>query len=133
MRESQSSPNLVHPQRNSSIRLRKKRDEGKKQFLKNRSSGDFGYSLSRDAVNTSDADHKVGTLDPGPYADGIQQSLRPLLRTKYRQGTLSDTEEERRGWGDGRRGRAGPASGIKITDFGMIDLPPVELSIKENR
>ena len=93
MRESQSSPNLLHPHRNSSIRLRKKRDEGKKQFLKNRRSGDFVYSLSRDAVNTSDAGHKVGTLDHGPVADGMQRTLRPLLMNKYRQDHLSDTEE----------------------------------------
>ena len=88
MKESTSFPSLVNPQRNSSIRLRKRGDGVKKQLWKNRGSGDFGHSLSSDAVNSTDnmlANSKVGTLDPGPVSAGIQQNLRPLLRKKYRK------------------------------------------------
>ena len=132
MRESTSSPNLVHPLRNSSIRLRKRRDEVKKQFLENRRSGDFVYSQSSDAVNTL-ANHKVDTLDPGSESAGIQHSLRPLLRKKYREDPLSDSEENMgSGWIERRR-RAIQTGGIKITDFGMIDQPPVEIVLNDKR
>ena len=97
--ESQSYHLKNSPQRNSSIRLRKRRDHVKEQFLKNRRSGDFGYSLSSEGVDTTDnsvdvlTNTKVGTLDPGPAADGIQHNLRPLIRNKYRQYPLGDTEK----------------------------------------
>jgi hypothetical protein len=129
MRESKSSPNLAHPQRNSSIRLRTRRDHVKQQFLKNRRSGDFGYSLNSDGVDTTDnadvlTNNKVDTLDPGPGADGIQHNLRPLIRNKYRQHPLSDTEEYAGVvWRKGRLRRGAHPGGIKITDFGMIDQP----------
>ena len=105
MRESHSSPNLVPSHRSSSIRLRKRRDEVKQQFVKNRRSGDFGYRLGTniDAVdnldNTDDVltNSKDDTLDPRPAAGGIQHNLRPLLRNKY-----------------------------KIKHFGMIDQPGQE-------
>ena len=114
MRESRSFPNLAHPQRNSSIRLGKRRDHVKQQFLKNRRSGDFGYSLSSEGVDTTDNtddvrnNNKNDTLDPGPAADGMQHNLRPLLRNKYRQHPLSDTEEYVGAvWGNGRLRRGG--------------------------
>jgi hypothetical protein len=130
MRESRSSSNLAHPQLNSSIRLRKRRDHVKQQFLKNRRSGDFGYSLSSKGVNTTDNtddvlnNNKNDTLDPGPAADGIQHNLRPLLRNKYRQHPLSDIEEyEGAVWGNGMFRKGGHLGVVKITDFGMIDQP----------
>ena len=102
----------------------------KQQFLKNRRSGDFGYSLNSEGVDTTDntddvlTNTKVATLDPGPAADGIQHNLRPFLRNKYRQHPLSDTEEYTGTvWGNGRVRRGGPSGGIMITDFGMIDHP----------
>ena len=134
MQESKSSPNLVHPQRNSSIRLKKKRDEVKKQFLNNRRSGDFGYSLSSTDVNSFEDDHKVDTLDPHLDSSGIQHNLRPLLKKKYRQDPLSDGEEDiGRRLGEGRRMWAGQAVGVKITDFGMIDQPTVDISLNDKR
>ena len=133
MRESKSSPNLVHPQRNSSIRLKKRRDEVKKQFLNNRRSGDFGYSHSNSAVNNTNDGQSVDTLDPGPASAGIQHNLRPLLRKKYREDPLSDSEEYTgRRCREGRR-RAIQTGGIKITDFGMIDQPPVEIVPNDKR
>ena len=129
MRESKSSPNLAHPQRHSSIRLRKRQDHVKQQFLKNRRSGDFGYSLSIEGEDTIDntddvlTNTKDATLDPGPVA-GIQHNLRPLLRNKYRQHPLSDTEESVGSvWGNRRLRRGGHPGGVMITDFGMIDQP----------
>jgi hypothetical protein len=139
MRESRSSPNLAHPQCNSSIRLRKRRDHVKQQFLKNRRSGDFGFSLSSEGVDTTDntedflSNTKAGTLDPGPVAGGIQHNLRPLLRNKYRQHPLSDTEEYAGAvWGNGRLRRGGHPGGVKITDFGMIDQPH-EITLSDKR
>ena len=139
MRESKSSPNLAHPQRNSSIRLRKRRDQVKQQFLKSRRSGDFGYSLSSEGVdsidNTDDVltNNKVATLDPRPAADGIQHNLRPLIRNKYRQHPLSDTEEYAGAvWGNGRLRRGGHPGEIKITDFSMIDQQQ-ESSLSDKR
>ena len=100
----------------------------KQQFLKNRRSGDFGGTLLSDGIDTignSDdvfINTKVATLDPGPVADGIQNNLRPLLRNKYGQLCLGDTEESfGSDWGTwGREG------GGKIKHFGMIDQPPLE-------
>jgi hypothetical protein len=96
--------------------------------MKNRRSGDFGYSLSSDAVDNTDntddvlTNSKVDTLDPGPEAGGIQHNLRPLLRNKYMMFPLSDTEEYLgSGWGTGSRG-----GGVMIKHFGMIDQPPEE-------
>ena len=139
MRESKSSPNLAHPQRKFSIRLGKRRDHVKQQFLKNRRSGDFGYSLSSEGVDTTDNtddvrnNNKNDTLDPGPAADGIQHNLRPLLRNKYRQHPLSDTDEYVRAvWGNGRLRRGDHPGGVKITDFGMIDQPQ-ENTLSEKR
>ena len=117
-------------QRISSIRLRKRSDEVKLQSLKNRRRGDFGSILLNDGVDTSNTtdnvliNTKVANLDPGPATDGIQHNLRPLLRNKYRQHPLSDTEEYAGAvWGNGRLRRGGHPGGVKITDFGMIDQP----------
>ena len=99
----------------------------KQQFLKNRRSGDFGYSLSSDAVNTTDntdgvlINNKVANLDPGPAADGIQHNLRPLLRNKYRQhDTHHGHVEESLGsdWGIWSIEGMG-----RTKHFGMIDQP----------
>ena len=117
MREPQVYQIKYSPQRSSSIRLRKRSDEVKQQFLKNRKSGDFGYSLISKGVDT------IGNtdilIDPGPVADGIQHNLRPLLRNKYR---LGDVEE---GLGSDWRtwGREGMG---QIEHLGMIDQPPQE-------
>ena len=104
MGEPNSFLKVSKPTRFSSFRLKKKRYEVKNQFVKNRRSGDFGYSLSSDVVSNTTAD----TLDPGLAATGdIQQNLRKLLRTKYRLNTEAVTEEETEsGWGTwGRAGR----------------------------
>jgi hypothetical protein len=86
--------------------LRKRRDHVKRQFLKNKRIGDFGYSLSSEGVDTTDntddvlTNTKVATLDLWPAAEGIQHNLRPLLRNKYKESLVSD-------WGTwGRRGWA---------------------------
>ena len=84
----------------------------KNQFVINRRSGDFGYSLSSDVVSNNTAD----TLDPGLAATGdIQQNLRKLLRTKYRLNTEAVTEEETEtGWGTwGRTGGGDQAPEVK--------------------
>ena len=137
MRESHLSTSdiVCAPRRSSSIRLRKRRDEVKQNFEKNRISGEFVYRLSSDAVDNTDntddvlTNTKVDTLDPGPAAGGIQHNLRPLLRSKYIQSPLSGTEECLGSvWGTGGRGgedggRGGLGEG-KIKHVGMIDQPP---------
>ena len=116
MRE--SSPNLAHPQRKSSIRFRKRQEEVKQQFLKNRRSGDFGHSHNNGAVNITDDGQNVGTLDLGPASAGIQHNLRPLLRKKYREDPLSYTEDDMgRRWGEGRRKRNSRAKDIKNSNM----------------
>ena len=116
MRESHSSPNLGPSHRSSSIRLRKRRDEVKQQFVKNRRSGDFGYRLgtNSDAVDNTDntddvlTNSKVDTLDPRPAAGGIQHNLRPLLRSKYIQSPIIGTEKSLGSvWGTVGRGGGG--------------------------
>ena len=98
MRESQSSPNLVHPRHNSSLRLKKKRNEVKKDFFKSRMSGEYGYNHSNAAVDMTEnnSDDKLATLDAGPTGAGLQHKLRPLLRSRYGQD-------------------------MKITEYGLID------------
>ena len=120
-------------QRSSSIRLRKRRDKVKQEFVKHRRSGEFGYRVSCDAVNsTNNTDdvltkYKDDTLDPGPV--GIQHNLRTLLRNKYVQSPVSDMEGCARSlWGTGGREQKIGGSGIKLTNFGMIDHPPQEVA-----
>ena len=123
MREPETRILNYSSQQSSSIRLRCRTDKVKKQFLKNRKSGESHCSV---ISNTDDVltNTKVATLDPGPVADGIQHNLRPLLRNKYMQHPLSDTEEYAGAvWGNGRLRRGGHPGGIKMTDFGMIDQP----------
>ena len=112
MRESHSSPNLVTSHHNSSIRLRKRRDEAKHKFLRNRRS----VGIDNSHENENDENDKVSTLDPVVGAAAHLQHLRPLLRSKYsKQG-----EDKRKIWRERDEG------GIKITDFGMIDHPPLQ-------
>jgi hypothetical protein len=114
MREPETYHLNNSPQRSSS-RLRQTTDVMKQQFRKNRRSGDFGSSLIIDNV-----DSKVGTLDPGPVADGIQHNLRPLIRNKYRQhDTLGDVGESLGSDWD----TWGREVGGMIKYFGMIDQP----------
>jgi len=93
------------PQRSSSIRLRRRRDEVKQQFVKNRRSGEFGYRLDTEAGDAGGDGFesvvglkkscKDDTLDPTAGAeDHIKHNLRPLIRNKF-----------------------------KLTDFGLIDTP----------
>ena len=130
MRESHLSTSdiVCAPRRSSSIRLRKRRDEVKQNFEKNRISGEFVYRLSSDAVDNTDNTDDVlintrfDTLDPRLTAGGIQHNLRTLLRNKYSQSPLSGTEEcAGPGW---ERDGGSRWSGVKLTNFGMIDHPP---------
>ena len=86
-------------------RLRRRRDEVKQQFVKNRRSGEFGYKLDRLDNNNGEEisdnfdasvikSYKDDTLDPTTADDHIKHNLRPLIRNKF-----------------------------KLTDFGLIDSP----------
>ena len=84
-------------------RLRRRRDEVKQQFVKNRRSGEFGYRLdninSRDNLEPGPGMEEIGdsfecseavvrmgrtckddTLDPTTADDHIKHNLRPLIR-----------------------------------------------------
>ena len=127
MREPHSFQKVIPLRRSFSMRLRRRKDEVKQQFVKNRRSGDFGYSLGSDALDTSDNDdalinYKDATLDPGPVTVVIQHNLRPLLRNKYKHHLLSEMEGDMEsGWGTWRRGGV-----VKIDHIGMIDQPSEE-------
>ena len=84
-------------------RLRRRRDEVKQQFVKNRRSGEFGYRIDNNTgEDISDnfdntaviKSYKDDTLDPGTADNHIKHNLRPLIRNKF-----------------------------KLTDFGLIDSP----------
>ena len=87
MKKLENSPKLLHRRHNHSLRLKKKRDEVKQEFVKSRMSGEYGYHHSNAAVDTIENidDDKLATLDAGPTGAGLQQKLRPLLRSRYRQ------------------------------------------------
>ena len=86
--------------------MRRRRDEVKQQFVKNRRSGEFGYRVEGSNNNNNMEEmgdnfdcsvvrnYKDDTLDPTTSEDHIKHNLRPLIRSKY-----------------------------KLTDFGMIDRP----------
>ena len=128
MREPHSFQKVIALQHSFSMRLRRRGDEVTQQFVKNRRSGDFGYSLGSDALDTSDntkdalVNCKVATLDPGPASGVIQHNLRPLLRNKYKHHLLSEMEGDMEsGWGTWRRGGV-----VKIDHIGMKDQPSEE-------
>ena len=87
MKDLKTYPNFVKPIYNHSLRLKKRRDEVKQEFVKSRMSGEYGYHHSNAAVDTIENidDDKLATLDAGPKGAGLQQKLRPLLRSRYRQ------------------------------------------------
>ena len=127
MNESDSSKSMLQLQSGSgsAIRFRRKRDELKEQFVKNRMSGDFGSRLSSDTADDTNnnkyvlSNTKVDTLDPA--TDEFHHNLRPLLRKMVRQNhlwTIDDNLDS--GWGTWSR----VGESVKITDFGMIDTPP---------
>ena len=113
-----SSQNMLQPQSSFLIRSKKRKDEAKQRFSKNRHSGDFpkiSTTINDNLINT-----KVDTLDPVVGGSGIQHNLRPLLRNIYlgtekMEDTLMDTE---------RISRASKTRDIRITDFGLIDSTP---------
>ena len=74
-------------------RLRRRRDEVKQQFVKNRRSGEFGYKLDRLDNNNGEEisdnfdasvikSYKDDTLDPTTADDHIKHNLRPLIRKR---------------------------------------------------
>ena len=85
-------------------RLRRRRDEVKQQFVKNRRSGEFGYRVgdNNNVEEISDnfdnsvviKSYRDDTLDPTTTEEHIKHNLRPLIRNKF-----------------------------KLTDFGLIDSP----------
>ena len=129
MRESQSSPNLLHISRTTSDKMRHRRSEMKYQFLENRISDDYQYDDANEDGNTCEGlnDNKDDTLDPVAAASNLQHSLRSLLRQKYRGGDNSRQN------GEGRLRRTGSTDGIKITDFGLIDQPSLDTFLTDQR
>lgn len=113
--------NEVRLQRAASVRLRRKRDQARKEFLNNRRSGDFGYKSSGVVDDSWDFQSFV---QPSSYVD--------------RGGIFSDTEldpckcnprklrqrQSRRVRNDPKPGHfdlIDKDRGIKFTDFGFID------------
>merc|ERR1712106_1293455 len=110
-------------QRNSSVRLRKRIDGVKQQFVYDRRSCDFGNRLNSDEVKSTSSsvkvlkNGKVDTLDPGPTTEGIRHNLRPLLRNLYRKNPHRDIEHNMESdWGTLGRGVEVNMRGLDLTD-----------------
>ena len=73
----------------SSLRLRREKDERKREFIRNRRSGDYGYvTTSKDAVTdikNCNVISKEQTLDPGPTGEILKHQLREIIRRKYKE------------------------------------------------
>ena len=73
----------------SSLRLRREKDERKREFIRNRRSGDYGYvTTSKDAVTdikNCNVISKEQTLDPGPTGEILKHQLREIIRRKYEE------------------------------------------------
>ena len=114
------------PMRSTSIRLRRRRDQAKQEFLQNRRSGEFGY-------HSTDLDWGGGggegvvavarTADPGPQHQ-MEQPRQPHPQQGFE--SRSDIADNRRRGGN-NRSRRQPASNIsgpvEFTNFGLIDSP----------
>ena len=66
--------------------MRRRRDEVKQQFVKNRRSGEFGYRVDNNNMEHREdvRNYKDDTLDPTTSDDHIKHNLRPLIRSKYK-------------------------------------------------
>jgi hypothetical protein len=119
--------------RSTSIRLRRRRDQAKQEFLQNRRSGEFGY-------HSADLDWGGG----GGGGTTVVKSMEPQLNPQYDQSrqqligleSRSDiAENRRRGSGNNRSRRLNSSSGpVEFTNFGLIDAPvnleqPVSLPV----
>ena len=112
--------------RNSSVRLRKRNDGVKRQFMNDRRS--VGYRPNSDDVGSTNSsvkvltNGKVDTLDPGPTTEGIRHNLRPLLRNLYRKNPLGDIEHTMESdWGTLGRGVE-----VNLRDLDLTDTQTTE-------
>lgn len=120
--------------RAASVRLRKRRDQARKEFLNNRRSGDFGYRTAS------------GVVDDGWDFQSFVHSQAPasLSVAADRGGIFSDTEvdpckcsgpgRKHRQNRPSRRPRSGISeAGVKYKDFGFIDQHVGNFHREENR
>ena len=137
-------PEAARLQRATSVRLRKRRDQARKDFLNNRRSGDFGYKSSPVSGVLDDGWDFQSFVQPSSHHDRfiiivhVSQALqhmpacitRSLLTLRRRSlAVFSDTELDSCRCGprphhrQSRRTRRDPrpAPGVKFTDFGFID------------
>jgi hypothetical protein len=114
------SSERVHqlPLRSTSIRLRRRRDQAKQEFLQNRRSGEFGY-------HSTDLDWGGGGGEKEVFREPLHK---PLASSSPRQllESRSDIADNRRRGGNRRQlGSSSAAAGpVEYTHFGLIDTPP---------
>jgi hypothetical protein len=114
-----SSERVQLPLRSTSIRLRRRRDQAKQEFLQNRRSGEFGY-------HSTDLDWGGGG---GGEKEVFREPLhnKPLASSSPRQlfENRSDIADNRRRGGNRRQlGSSSAAGPVEYTLFGLIDTPP---------
>jgi hypothetical protein len=112
------------PLRSTSIRLRRRRDQAKQEFLQNRRSGEFGY-------HSTDLDWGGG--GGGGEKEVFREPLhnKPLASSSPRQlfESRSDIADNRRRGGIRRQlGNSSAAGPVEYTHFGLIDTPPPSAS-----
>lgn len=110
-------PEAARLQRATSVRLRKRRDQARKDFLNNRRSGDFGYKSSPVSGVLDDGWDFQSFVQPSSHHD--RRSLAVFSDTELdscRCGPRPHHRQSRRTRRDPR-----PAPGVKFTDFGFID------------
>ena len=76
----------------SSLRLRREKDERKREFIRNRRSGDYGYVTTSKDIKNCNVISKEQTLDPGPTGEILKHQLREIIRRKYKEHTLVEDE-----------------------------------------
>jgi len=118
--EAMTAERGVHqlPLRSTSIRLRRRRDQAKQEFLQNRRSGEFGY-------HSTDLDWGGGGGDKEVFREPLHN--KPLAASSPRQlfESRSDIADNRRRGGNRRQlGSSSAAGPVEYTHFGLIDTPP---------
>lgn len=116
---------VTPPRRSTSVRLRRRKDVAKSEFLRSRRSGDWG-EVSEGVAETSTDRILFGPLGGRQWGVEGEEWGRGDWQgggTNYGQGggrgALSDGEEV----GRRRRRDVWRNSGVQVTDFGPIDGP----------
>ena len=114
---------VTPPRRSTSVRLRRRKDVAKSEFLRSRRSGDWGEVSEGGVAETSTDRILFGPLGGRQWGvEGEEWGRGDWGGKNYQaggRGALSDGEEV----GRRRRRDVWRNSGVQVTDFGLIDGP----------